>query len=65
VLLAALVLMVAQFVRVAAATVGQIAATSVRQAAASDRLLGRANACMYLFRVGVALGRSLVGYLPR
>jgi MFS family permease len=63
VLQAALVLMVAQFVGDAAATVGQIAATSVRQAAVSDRLLGRANACMYLLRVGVAPFGALVGGL--
>jgi predicted MFS family arabinose efflux permease len=63
VLLAALVLMLAQFVADGAATVEQIAATSVRQAAVSDRLLGRANACMYLLRVGVAPFGALVGGL--
>jgi predicted MFS family arabinose efflux permease len=63
VLLAALVLMVAQFVGDGAATTGQIAATSVRQAAVSDRLLGRASACMYLLRSGMAPLGALVGGL--
>jgi predicted MFS family arabinose efflux permease len=63
VLLAALMLMVGQFFGDAAATTGQIAATSVRQAAVSDRLLGRANSCMYLLRVGVAPFGALVGGL--
>jgi predicted MFS family arabinose efflux permease len=63
VFLAAVVLMVAQFVGDAAATVGQISVTSVRQAAVSDRLLGRANACMYLLRVGVAPFGALMGGL--
>jgi predicted MFS family arabinose efflux permease len=63
VLLAALMLMVSQFLGDGAATVRQIAATSVRQAAVSDRLLGRANACMYLLRVGVAPFGALTGGL--
>jgi predicted MFS family arabinose efflux permease len=63
VLLAALVLIIAQFVGDGAATLGQIAATSVRQAAVSDRQLGRASACMYLLRSGVAPIGALVGGL--
>jgi predicted MFS family arabinose efflux permease len=63
VLVAAVMLIVAQFLGDAAATAGQIASTSVRQASVSDRLLGRANACMYLLRVGVAPFGALVGGL--
>ena len=56
-------LSVAQFLGDGAATIGQIAATSVRQSAVSDRLLGRTNACMYLLRVGVAPFGAVVGGL--
>ncbi|MDQ6672387.1 MAG: MFS transporter [Chloroflexota bacterium] len=61
VLVATLMLITTQFLGDASATVGQIAATTVRQAAVSDRLLGRVNACMYLLRVGVAPFGALAG----
>jgi hypothetical protein len=54
VLLAALLLMIVQFINDGAASVGQIAARSLRQAVTPHGLLGRTNACFHLLSVGVA-----------